>query len=276
MITIKLNGRVGNHLWMYAVCRTVAEHNGYQYHIPRVFLGTGIFNADLGVEQCFVSNVYNEKNSTQQLYEPQIWNIKDGTILLGWFQNEKYIINNKKNIQEWFSIKNPNTNLINQLHIDDNTCVINFRGEDYKNMPDVYLKVQFYYDSIKHMKLLNPNMKFVVITNDVAESNILFPEYPAYHFGPKDDFYIVSQASYLIIANSTFSWWAAWLNNNSKFTIAPKYWFRHNVNQGYWCGTDSITHGWYYVDTHGELSTSNQCLREQWSQDPRNYPHELK
>jgi hypothetical protein len=258
---------------MYAVCRTIAEHNGYDYHIPRSFAGSEIFNADLGVEHDFTPNLYVENPSLEQLHEPQVWKIEDGTKLLGWWQSEKYIINNKKNIQEWFSIKNPNTDLINLLSIDDDTCVINFRGEDYKGLPHVYLPVQYYVDSINHMKQLNPNMKFVIITNDVEEANRLFPDYLAYHLGPKDDFYIVSQARYVIIANSTFSWWAAWLNNNSRFTIAPKYWFRYNVHQGYWCSGEIITHGWYYVDSQGTLASSNQCLREQWGQDPAGFPH---
>jgi len=273
MLSITLVGRLGNQLWGYAVCRTVAEHNGYEFHIPRNFAGIDIFNVDLGVEQDHTNKLYQEHGSFAQRYEPQIWNVTDNTRLWGWFQTEKYIINNKKNIQEWFSIKNPNHNLIEQLNIDDNTCVINFRGEDYKPITETYLPLQYYTDSIAHIKQLNPNMKFVVITNDVAEANKFFPEYPAYHLGPKDDFYIVSQAKYLIIANSSFSWWAAWLNNNCKFTIAPKYWFRYPVHKGYWMGNDSITHGWHYVDDLGILASSNQCLREQHGQDPEKYPH---
>jgi len=273
MITVQFEGRLGNHLWIYAVCRTIAEQNGYDYHIPRHFAGAGIFNADLGIETGHITDVYRENRSLEKLYEPQIWNIKDNTILLGYWQTEKYIINNKKNIQEWFSILNPNTDLINQLGIDDDTCVINFRGEDYKHMTDVYLPIQYYNDSINHIKKLNPNMKFVVITNDVEEANKFFPNYPAYHLGPKDDFYIVSQAKYLIIANSSFSWWAAWLNNNCIFVIAPKYWGRYNVHKGYWCGTDTITTGWYYVDDQGLLTSSNQCLREQCGQNPKGFPH---
>jgi len=273
MISVHLGGRIGNHLWMYAVARTVAEHCGFDYHIPRDFLGKDIFNADLGVEHCQVDRVYTERNGWEQFYEPQIWNIEDNTKLHGWWQTEKYIINNKRNIQQWFTQKDPNVGLLDQLQIDDDTCVINFRGEDYKGVHFLYLPEQYYRDSINEMRKINPNMKFVVITNDVAEANRLFPEFPAYHFGQKDDFYIVSQAKYLIIVNSTFSWWAAWLNDRSKFTIAPKYWFRYNIDNGWWCGNDIITHGWHYMQKSGKLQSSNECLREQSLQDLKDFPH---
>jgi hypothetical protein len=272
MISVHLGGRIGNHLWMYAVGRTVAESRGLEYHIPRNFLGRDIFKADLGVEHSQVDRIYFEKEGWEQLYDPEIWKVEDNTRIHGWWQTEKYIINNKRNIQQWFTQINPNVNLVNQL-LDEDTCVINFRGEDYRGVHFLYLPPQYYHDSINEIRKINPNMKFVVITNDVDEANRFFPGFPAYHFGQKDDMYVVTQARYLIIVNSTFCWWGAWLNNNSKFTIAPKYWFRYNIDNGWWCGNDIITTGWHYMQKSGKLSTSNQCLYEQASQDIKDFPH---
>jgi hypothetical protein len=43
-------------------------------------------------------------------------------------------------------------------------------------------------------------------------------------------------------------WWAAWLNKNVNEIIAPKYWARHNVSDGYWATGDSYTRGFTYMD----------------------------
>jgi hypothetical protein len=262
MISISLYGRLGNHLWQYAVCRTVAEKNGYDYHIPRNFLGNNLFNCSLGVDLDLTTSCYPHCNNHdgKQAYDPNIFKIKDFTRLDGYLQTEKYILNNKSDIMEWFKLKsNYNANL---SILDDNTCVINFRGGDYKDKSHVFLHKKYYYDSITHIKQIKPNIKFIVITDDVEEAKKYFPEYDAFHFGIINDYAIVNSAKYLIIANSTFSWWAAWLNNNSKITIAPKFWLRHNISEGWWMPADSLTTGFHYVDRNGKLSNYDECLSE--------------
>lgn len=270
MISINLDGRHGNHLWKYAVCRTVAEHNGYEFHIPRNWLGKDLFDCSLGIEQETPKQIFIDHPS--QVYNPDIFKIPDFTRIQGFVQAEHYIINNKKNVQSWFTQRTKNTALFDQVGLGNRTCVINFRGEDYKNMSDVYIEGKFYHDSIRHIKSFDPNVNFVVVCNDVEEARKFFPDYPIYHFGVNDDYYLINQAEYLIIANSTFSWWAAWLNDRCKMVIAPKYWFRHNVSNGWWSNASSITTGFFYVDRAGELFTSNQCLKESPPFDPQQYP----
>ena len=98
--------------------------------------------------------------------------------------------------------------------------------------------------------------------SDITEAKIFFPEFPVYHFTVADDFLIISHAKYLIIANSTFSWWAAWLNTNCQMVIAPKYWMRHNHSEYYWAPGESITSGFYYMNRAGNLSSSSECVDE--------------
>lgn len=284
MITVEMGGRIGNHLWQYAVGRTVAEHKGFDFYVPKHFqLGEDLFaNTSTGINHADIRKTYRVCDRPNfralcgywQKYDPTVWDVEDYSELrsIGW-ETEKYIINNKSNIQKWYTLKTPNTNLYSGLQLDEDVCIINFRGEDFKNLPDVYVHPSFYYNSINHMKSINPNMKFIVITNDVEEGKLLFPGYPVYHFGINDDFYVVNNAKYLIIANSSFSWWAAWLNNKSRFTIAPKYWHRFNANNGWWAPIDIVTNGWFYVDRLGKLFSSNQCSFELIDQDATKYPH---
>jgi len=57
-----------------------------------------------------------------------------------------------------------------------------------------------------------------------------------------EDFELMKNAKYDIIPNSTFSWWAAWLNENAdKIIIAPKVWFKH------WRSFDPVPESWIKI-----------------------------
>ena len=266
MISVELIGRLGNQLWQYAVCRSIAEKNGYSFHIPRNFLGSELFDCSLGVEKDLTYKIYYDnfmcKSGTAQFCNPNIFNIEDFTRLVGFFQAERYIRDNKKNVSNWFRLKNINSNLLTELRLDSDVCVINFRGGDYKSFSDVFLEESYWQFSIAEMKKINPQMKFIVVTDDIEEAKTFFPDLSIYHFNMSEDFLLVSQAKYLIIANSTFSWWAAWLNSKSQMTIAPKYWFKHNKSEGWWAPGESITRDFHYMDRGGALKTSEACTDE--------------
>lgn len=259
MISVELMGRLGNHLWQYAVCRTVADFHNYDFHIPRNFLGSEIFSCSLGVENDLTTRVFTESSSAQ-LYEPYIFDLPKHTKLHGFFQCEKYISHNRKNIENWFSNKFINTNFFNALNIHNETCLIHFRGGDYKELlPNIFLDTSYWTLSISKMREINPKINFAVITDDLKLAAVYFPEFPIYCTNVKDDFTALRHAKYLIISNSTFAWWAAWLNNKAKIVIAPKYWINYNQNNGIWLPGDSITNSFSYMDSSGKLIGAVDC-----------------
>lgn len=262
MISVSLYGRLGNHLFQYAVCRTIAEMNSYEYHIPRNFLGT-FFGCSLGVGHDNTDKVYpkSPNHDAIQRYDEKMMSIADGTKLEGYFQTEKYFLHNRENILKWFYVPD-NPSLMQELEIDDNTCILNIRGNEYKNIKDVFLHIDFWKDSMNHMKKINPDVNFLIVTDDVQLSKTWFPNIKVYHGGIMDDFTLINKAKYLIIANSTFSWWAAWLNENANLIIAPKYWFRYNVSESFWSPGDGITKKFSYMDRNGNFQTSEECENE--------------
>lgn len=258
-------GGPGNHVWQYAVCRTVAEYNNYDFHIPSEhFVGTTMFDLDMGVEQDLTTKFFQVDNwDSIQKYNPNVFKVEDFTKISGHMQSERYVIQNKKNIKKWMKLKSESTDLYNYLNMDNNTCIMHVRATDLKMNPECLLPKKYYDDSIRHMKQINPNMRFFVLTDDVEFARGYFhSEYPVYQHSMVEDLYLLNHARYLIISASTYAWWGAWLNDNSIVTIAPKYWLHYNRSEGHWALADIITNGWLYVDRYGNLSTSNQCLTE--------------
>jgi hypothetical protein len=77
---------------------------------------------------------------------------------------------------------------------------------------------------------IKSDFKFVIITDDVDYGHEYFPDYPIMCNSVTVDFTLLNKAKYLIIANSTFSWWAAWLNLDN-YVIAPQGWLNVNIDK---------------------------------------------
>jgi hypothetical protein len=112
------------------------------------------------------------------------------------------------------------------------------------------------------MKKLNPDMEFMIITNDVKEAAKILPGIPAYNFDLAKDYSIIKNARYLLLSNSSFAYFPAFTSTTVQYIIAPKYWARHNVSNGYWASEQNIYEGWHYQDRKGRLFTSQECREE--------------
>jgi hypothetical protein len=214
-------------------------------------LGQPYFNCDLGepTEQIYRNFSEIDANGgdiNRQKYSPELFKIADGTRLVGFFQTEQYLLNSRGKIKTWFNVPD-NVPLLEASGVDDNTCVINFRGGDYVGK-GLFLPKKFFEDAAAYVTSLLPNVKFVVVTDDVPLAKAWFPAYTVLSLDVFSCFTVVNKARYLIIANSTFSWWAAWLSDNAKVVVAPKYWFGHNSNEG-WLPLDSQTEGFTYLES---------------------------
>jgi hypothetical protein len=257
----------GNQLWCYVVTRAIAEKNGFDFGIksPEWFLGKDFMKIDFGNEIKNISHFYNEKQMFHpkngadiSLYDENLAKIKDNTEIAGVMQSEKYIYDKKDEIKAWLKTEDIDVSQFTQEDI----CVMNFRGGEYTRHPELFLKRKYWDDAMQNMKRINPNLKFIVITDDVKSAKKMLPEIESYHFDIGKDYSIIAKAKYLIISNSSFAWFPAWLNENLKYCIAPKYWARHNISDGYWSTGGSITSGWMYQDRDGMLHDDKSCKDE--------------
>lgn len=274
---------LGNQLACYITTRVIAKDKGYDFGIqsPDNFKGADFLHLDFGKNVIGgsgpeggpaltlpegITHYYAEhkmfhpiSGADIRIYDPLLVGVSDNTKIDGLMQDEQYIIHHKDEIKQWLKV-DPEYECYD--YADENTCVINFRGGEYARVKDFFLTKKYWRDAIAQMLKINPRFRFVVITEDVFTAKKFFPDYDVFHFSIAKDYVIIKNAHYLILSNSSFAWFPAWLSDNLKFCIAPKYWARHNISDGYWSLGYNITSGWHYLDREGKLIDYTTCLEE--------------
>jgi hypothetical protein len=159
----------------------------------------------------------------------------DDIIYRGYMQSEKYFAHNRDIILDLFApttdIKNYITSKYNGI-INVNALSIHVRRGDYVYLPNHHPSVGsgYYSAAIDYITAKTQIDKYVVFSDDIDYCKSMFGESEdiIYIDGEKDyiDLYLMSMCKHNIIANSTFSWWGAWLNQTpDKIVVAPETWF---------------------------------------------------
>ena len=280
MITTDLTGNIGDHITRYLLCRTVAEKNNYKWSINRktshdYYNGMeqmNFFNIDYGIPNDTpygqlpegITNIWEEKVEHYDTYnyvpyQPDVFDVLDNTKLVINCAHDANYYDRDKVIQ-WLKIKDENIEeyeaILSNNNIDlkdENLCILNCRGGEYRGVPSLFLAMEYWRNATFNMIKKNPKMKFIVVTEDPNYFKKVF-DCPVYHFSIGCDYYIVNNAKNLIISNSAFGIFSSWTNLNNPYVIAPKYWARHNVSDGYYASSDIWTFGWNFLDRDGKLN----------------------
>jgi hypothetical protein len=298
IVTELYNGQgLGNQLWSYVVTRTIALDKGFEFGImsPDKFKGKSFLDLDFGKEVKggrgpeggppkslpeSISHYFIEKDTWYEKYrcdirdyDSELLKIKDGTKIEGYFQSEKFINHRKKEIRSWLKVK---AEFDCYEFSKDDICILNIRGGEYKWNQELILQKKYWTDAVANMLQINKNLSFVIITDDVKYTQALLPQYPSYHFDIGKDYSIVKNAKYLILANSSFSFFPAWTSETIKHVIAPKYWARHNISDGFWACAFNLYRGWMWQDNCGRLFSFEECEAEYTRYKTDKKLHELK
>ena len=276
---------LGNQLFCYVSTRAIALRNGYEFGIMGIekFKAKEIMDLDFGLPVIggvtpeegkpptvlpeHIQDYYAEKGEYHPKYkcdirrlDPKLLNIKDHTKIDGCMQSEGYFKEFRSEIKKWLKVKD--SEMCNDFS-DDRTCVINFRGGEFVRIKDAFLRKKYWADAVSNIKYrYGPKIKFIVITDDVITAAKFFPDYDVYHFSVGKDYSIINHARLAILSNSTFAFWPIWTSDVLDFVIAPKYWNRHNISDGFWSLGDSCYEGWNYQDRDGDLYTYDECISE--------------
>lgn len=188
---------------------------------------------------------YQYVAETAHHFQPTFLEVEDNSYLKGNFQSELYFKTYENIIRSDFTFKNPLVGLNKELAAQINTSnavALHIRRGDYIALKQnvqkfAQIPLSFYYQAIHTISDKIENPVFYVFSDDInwvkTHLKVDFPLVFVSNNHTAETSYIdmqlMSMCQHQIICNSTFSWWAAWLNNNPhKIVIAPKNWFADN------------------------------------------------
>ena len=236
-------GQLGNQMFQYAATKGVASKLDVPFMIPnhRQVFDDGIGNRytillfdAFKLTSASLLGTLRTENYVQEngfTFNKDLFKIDktENCSLYGFFQTEKYFKHIEKQIRKDFTfkdeIKDECDDLIKQF---TNPIALHIRRGDFvwnnKNHPPLGLD---YYESA--LKLFDSDREVIIFSDDTewCKDQELFADDRFAVAEGGDQFYdmcLMSLCDDFIIANSTFSWWGAWLGNRGK-VVAPKQWF---------------------------------------------------
>jgi hypothetical protein len=259
MIVTRIHAGLGNQLFQWALSKKLS----IKYNLP-VILDTSSYSTN-SFRKFGLPNFPNigkfKTVDRQQLDRMNVITIEDthsyreidyvrgSTLYLdGYWQSEKYFKDVSDVILESFSMNDSTRNKLFKKYpyLNENIISLLVRRGDYL-LGDTFINLGLdYYNSA--VDLIGAYDKMLVVSDDIewCKENLKFKNM-VFVEGNFDfeDVWLMSLCKHNIIANSTFSWWGAWMNTNpSKTVIAPKKWFGKN---GPGEGNDIIPDTWIKI-----------------------------
>ena len=165
---------------------------------------------------------------------PDLFTVPDQTNLMGYFQTEKYFEHCSDLILGFFQfdkdIKKQAENNFPSFPVKLEYVSIHLRRGDYAGLQQFHpvMDADYYFDAMT--QFMEGDYCFLIFSDDIQYAKELFGEQEniVYIEGndPAVDMCMMTMCDHNVIANSSFSWWGAWLNDNTnKKVIAPKKWF---------------------------------------------------
>lgn len=254
---VGFKGGLGNQMFQYAFGLAVQKRTGRRvifdktiydkpnkrkYELGFLNLDIEFLENDAEVKQKFI----NEQNPFA--YEEGLFAYKEAMDYHGYFQNEKYLAGIENQVRKAFTFpKIPkgdefNSEVLRMVKKTKNPVFIHLRRDDYLTNNWV-LPLSYYQDAVKYVKERVDNPVFFVLgikcedyiksELDIGEDYIVLDEVNFRNKEDWKDMYLMTKFKHCIIANSTFSWWGAWLGDPAKnrVIVAPS---------PFVCGSDEI------------------------------------
>jgi len=232
-------GRLGNQMFQYASLRGIAANKGFDFCIPpqHAFGKTdpNVKNCSTNIHTAFDLSKCNKFLKSNKVVEESAYrfdeylfnNCEDNIDLCGYFQSEKYFKHIEDEIRKDFTFKLDVIESCKEILDNQEYISLHVRRSDYLHLQSFHPvpPIEYYIEALKKL----PDLPVFIFSDDPEWCSIR-SEFDSDRFlisesNPADfDMCLMSMCKYHIIANSSFSWWGAWLAKSEK-VIAPKIWF---------------------------------------------------
>ena len=233
------NGGLGNQLFCIATALGLAWKNNDKAVFPdlngevfKVYKDTIFHKLDcFPLKESFIDYAYREPPYTSTIHDEIPY--QKNTCLVGHFQSYKYFHDYEKELQAILtlpeSLKNDIADRYSAILSLENTVSLHIRRGDYVDKSHLYTTLSGKYYK-QALELIEKYDNVIIFSDDIdwCKKNTDYISVNKYFIKDLDyiDIYLMSKMDHNIIANSTFSWWGAYLNSNpSKKVIAPLEWF---------------------------------------------------
>jgi len=237
-------GRIANQMFQYASLKGIATNRGYDFCVPP----EDVFGKKDPLVKEDIFNIYrifnlDKKNkvqvTTNQIlmettheFDDNLFNTcPDNIDLFGYYQSPKYFKHIEDEIREDFSfskeVRNSCDEIFNGVVDCEDPISLHIRRTDYLVNPNHPVQPLEYYKEA--LSLLDQNKTVIIFSDDAewCQQQEMFSDDRFVISQDSDadfDMCLMSMCTNHIIANSSFSWWGAWLGRSEKI-IAPKNWF---------------------------------------------------
>ena len=230
------NSGLGNQLFCVANVLSYAKDFDKLPYFPQIEENSAVKkyqsvfykNLNVGLSLDIHTDVYREKSFSYDKI-PQM----QGNILLGgYFQSSKYFDHNRDYILDCLNIEEKQEEIKQEYGDYSDYIGVHVRRGDYLKLKNYHnvLELEYYKMAMKHF---GEDQKYIMFSDDIewCKKNFNFISNVLYSKCKEDwqDMLLMSTCEKgQIIANSTFSWWSAWISNAE--VVAPKKWFANSIN----------------------------------------------
>lgn len=253
MVIINLSGGLGNQLFQYAAGKGIAHKLNTEFKLDLTSAkisfkpkNHGFYRlGDFNIQENIATPEEIARVKSAGIIPPPLPNLADcqrDIFIQGhWFHDESSFSEIADIIRQEFTFKSPLHKISaaweQKIRAAECSVALHIRHGDYINAIHIIgvIPLNYYQTCMAELKKSFPNIKAFVFSDDLnwVRENVKFNVPTEFVEGCETDneeFYLMSLCNHTVIANSTFSWWAAWLNPNpDKKVFAPSPWARSGL-----------------------------------------------